>query len=87
MHFVQHETTVNVFANIYHEIVHPDGVGATWQDFALSIAGSNIGTLVNIGAVPPSQLGNTIRDHMGAGSPGAPWVNLLIFIDPLQGNK
>jgi hypothetical protein len=79
--------TVNVAANIYHEIIHPDGAGATWQDFALAIAGSNIGTSVNMGTVLPSQLGNMIRNYVGASGPGAPWISPLIFFFPLPGNR
>jgi hypothetical protein len=79
--------TVNSVANVYHEIIYPDGAGATWQDFALAVAGSNIGTSVNMGAIAPSQLGNTIRDYVGTSSTGAPWINPLIYILPLQGNR
>jgi RHS repeat-associated protein len=79
---------VNIVANVFHEIISPDDpAGATWQDLALTVAGSNIGTLVNIGAVPPSQLGNTIRDYIGSNGPGAPWVSPLIFVAPLLGNQ
>ena len=63
--------------------------GATWQDFALTIAGSNIGTLVNFGAIPPDQLGNTIRDHIGPNSSGAPWIHAITdWMElPLEGNR
>lgn len=74
-------------ANITHEMIWPDGPGATWQDFALARAGMNIGTLVNLGMVPPDQLGNTIRTYVGAGGPGAFYVDPLKFILPLEGNR
>ena len=77
---------INIIGNVWHEIIDPDGAGATWQDFALAVAGSNIGTLVNIGAVPPDQLGNTIQAYVGTDGPGAPWVRPLRFLDPLEGN-
>ena len=74
-------------ANIVHEIIFPDGAGATWQDYALTRAAMNIGTLVNIGAVPPDQLGNTIKDFVGVDGPGAPYVAPLRIIAPLVGNR
>jgi hypothetical protein len=61
--------------------------GATWQDYALSRAGMDIGTLVNIGAVPPNQLGNTIKNYVGTSGAGAFYVNPLKFIVPLDGNR
>jgi hypothetical protein len=73
-------------ANVYHEIVQPDGAGATWQDYALARAGMNIGTLINLGAIGPNDLANTIEDYVGVGGPGAFYVNPLIGIVPLQGN-
>ncbi len=78
---------VGNIANTVHEIVRPEGVGATWQDYALSRAGMNIGTLVNMGVVPPDQLGNTIRDYLGANGPGAPYVTPLRNNAPLVGNR
>jgi len=81
---------VATWGNIYHEIVRPDGAGATWQDYALARAGMNIGTLVNMGMVPPDELGNTIRDYVGdvgGNGPGAFYVDPLSSILPLQGNR
>ncbi len=46
--------------------------GSTWQDYALARAGMNVGTLVNMGVIPPDQLGNTIRTYVGINGPG-PW--------------
>ncbi len=73
-------------ANAYHEIIQPDGAGATWQDYALARAGMNIGTLINLGVISPNQLANTIEDYIGVGGPGAFYVDPLIAIAPLQGN-
>ena len=78
---------VSNIANNIHEIIWTDGPGATWQDYTLARAGMNIGTLVNIGAVPPDQLGNTIRDYIGTDGPGAPYVAPLKIILPLEGNR
>jgi hypothetical protein len=84
-------------ANEFHERIAPSlvrllypstvDVGATWQDYALSRAGMNIGTLVNIGAIQPSQLGDTIRNYVGPGGPGAFYVPLFSQIIPLDGNR
>ncbi|MEK6754348.1 MAG: RHS repeat-associated core domain-containing protein, partial [Chloroflexota bacterium] len=78
---------ISAGANVVHEIIMPDGAGATWQDYALAQAGINIGTLVNVGAVTPDQLGNTIKDYVGTNGPGAYFVPLLIQIMPLEGNR
>jgi hypothetical protein len=82
----------NILGNTYHEIIQPlpsnvYDPGATWQDFALAVAGSNIGTLVNMGVIAPDQLGTTIRQHVGASGPGAFYVNPLKLIFPLEGNR
>ena len=74
-------------ANILHEIIFPDGNGATWQDYALSRAGMNLGGLVNLGVIPPNQLGNFMRYYLGTDGPGAFYVGPLINIVPLQGNQ
>jgi RHS repeat-associated protein len=82
---------VGFWGNFKHEIFDPAPIGtydagASWQDYALASAGTNIGTLINLGVVPPGQLGSTIRDYVGTGGPGAYYVNPLIFIWPLDGN-
>jgi hypothetical protein len=90
---------VSNVGNIFHEIVAPPvfrlvsgdpskvDIGATWEDYALTRVGMNIGTLINIGAVRPSQLGNTIRNYVGANAPGAFYVPLFNQIAPLDGTR
>jgi hypothetical protein len=78
---------VSNVGNTYHEIIQPDGAGATWQDYALARAGMNIGTLINLGVVGPDQLAGTINDYLGEGGPGAYYVDPLVMIAPLQGNR
>jgi hypothetical protein len=82
---------VGFFGNFKHEIFDsaPIGTydaGSSWQDYALARAGTNIGTLVNLGMIPPNELGSTINGYLGPNGPGAFYVNPLIFIWPLDGN-
>jgi RHS repeat-associated protein len=79
---------VAVQGNAFHEIYWPwtDPAGSSWQDYGLGVAGIGIGTLVSMGAVPPTQLGNTIQNYVGINSPGYPFVSALTTVVPLPGN-
>ena len=79
---------VAAVANVYHEIIWPeDPTGASWEDYGLSIVGIYIGMLVSMGAVPPEQLGNTIKNYVGTNSPGYPLTGMLTTVVPLPGNR
>jgi len=73
--------------NIAHEIIFPDGAGATWQDYALARAGMNIGGMINKGEIKPNELAGVIHDYLGTDGPRADYVIYLKWIVPLQGNK
>lgn len=73
--------------NIIHEIIIPDGAGATWQDYALARAGMNIGGMINKGEMQPNELAGIINDQLGTAGPRADYVIFLQVIAPLQGNK
>ncbi|MEW6401948.1 MAG: RHS repeat-associated core domain-containing protein [Chloroflexota bacterium] len=81
---------VSHIGNELHEKYLPifiDDPQATWQDYALTRMAISLGTLANMGAIRPNQLGNAIRDYVGINAPGAPYVPVLITIAPLEGNR
>ncbi len=67
--------------NVWHEIVQP---GGSWPDYALADAGMNIGTLVNMGAIRPNELGSTIKTYVGGSGHAAPYVPYLERYAPLS---
>jgi hypothetical protein len=73
--------------NIVHEIIQPDGKGATWQDYALARAGMNIGGMINRGEIQPNELAGVIDDFLGTDGPRADYVIFLKAIAPLEGNR
>ena len=78
---------VPLAGNIKHEIWQNDD-GATWEDFALGLAGTRIGYLIGLGVIPPQKLGNYLRSSLGVNGGGS-WgmVMPLSKIVPLAGNK
>jgi hypothetical protein len=82
-----HERFAPPLVRLYYRDPSRVDIGSTWEDYALSRVGMNIGTLVNIGAVGPSRLGNTIRNYVGSNAPGAFYVPLFNQIAPLDGTR
>lgn len=87
--FVDHLAGLLVggFGNVFHEIIAQDDQ-STWQDYGLAASGMETGLYVGMDLIPPSQLGNYIRNDLGPGGHGGyGLVQLSVDLVPLQGNR
>jgi RHS repeat-associated protein len=80
---------MSYIGNVVHEkwasALVPDPQ-ATWQDYALTEKAMKIGFLVNVGAIPPNQLGSYLRNELGDKGEGTFYVKFYKKYFPLSGN-
>ena len=66
----------SVWGNTFHERIQDElnwdgGWGTSWQDYYLSYAGMEIGTLITDQSITPAELGNVLRDRLGPNGNGS----------------
>ncbi len=91
---------VGIAGNVFHEMVQSalgdsplglfeQGWGTSWQDYALSVAGMEIGASITSQAITPAELGDVMRYRLGPQGPGSRGMRQFLeqAFGPLAGSR